>query len=427
MKEILANNFGIKLLSLLLASIMWIVIINLDDPTISRTYQGVTVEITNESAIASLGQVYDVVEGRTVTVSVKGKRSVVDKIKASDLKASVDLSNISSFNKVEITASCEKYAYENLEITAKPKLMEITLENRGEKQVNVKVVTTGTPANGYSVGMVEAKPVMLAVSGAESVVERIAEARVTVDVGGETETFTKKNLEPKLYDENGKEIDASRLTLNKTKVAATVNILKVKNIPIEVTTTGTPASGYGVQQIDYDPQTIQVAGLDNELSALASIPIQVDVEGAKSDVEQTILLEDYLPKGIRMVEAVESIAVKITIKQMSTKDFYLSTQDILVKNLSEEFEFNFISPDTSIRARLMGMKEALDDVTVANLGAYIDLEDLTEGKHTVEIYLTLGEEVQLVDTPKVAVKLTPFVEEEPEEETNTEDEGGESE
>ena len=427
MKEILANNFGIKLLSLLLASIMWIVIINLDDPTISRTYQGVTVEITNESAIASLGQVYDVVEGRTVTVSVKGKRSVVDKIKASDLKASVDLSNISSFNKVEITASCEKYAYENLEITAKPKLMEITLENRGEKQVNVKVVTTGTPANGYSVGMVEAKPVMLAVSGAESVVERIAEARVTVDVGGETETFTKKNLEPKLYDENGKEIDASRLTLNKTKVAATVNILKVKNIPIEVTTTGTPASGYGVQQIDYDPQTIQVAGLDNELSALASIPIQVDVEGAKSDVEQTILLEDYLPKGIRMVEAVESIAVKITIKQMSTKDFYLSTQDILVKNLSEEFEFNFISPDTSIRTRLMGMKEALDDVTVANLGAYIDLEGLTEGKHTVEIYLTLGEEVQLVDTPKVAIKLTPFVEEESEGEMNTEDEGGESE
>ena len=48
-------------------------------------------------------------------------------------------------------------------------------------------------------------------------------------------------------------------------------------------------------------------------------------------------------------------------------------------------------------------------------------EGLTEGKHTVEIYLTLGEEVQLVDTPKVAIKLTPFVEEESEGEMNTED------
>lgn len=422
MKEKLANNFALKLLSLFLAAIMWIVIINLDDPVISRNYQNITVDILNESAIASLGQVYDVIEGRTVTVTVKGKRSIVDKIKAADLKATVDLSNISSFNKVEIVASCEKYSYENLEITTKPKLMQITLEDSDEKQVNVKVVTTGTPAEGYSVGLVEAKPVMLAISGAKSVVAKIEEARVSVDVSGETETFTRKGLVPKLYDENGNEIDASRLTISKQKVSATVNILNTKSIPINITATGTPAHGYGVYQIDYDPEAIQIAGADEELSEISSIPIEIDVENMSADVEQTIVLTDYLPKGIRVVDNIESIAVKITIKRMETREVYLTAGNIATKNLPEGMDFEFVSPESSIQIRVMGMEEELGTLTAAALGAYIDLDGLSEGTHEVEIQLTLAEGLRLVEVPTVRVRITAKEEEpvEPEEPVESE-------
>lgn len=427
MRETLTNNFGIKLLSLFLAAVMWIVIINLDDPTIARTYQNITVDIMNESAIASLGQVYDIVEGRTVSVTVKGKRSVVDKIRSADLKASVDLSNISSFNKVEITASCEKYAYENLEITAKPKLMQITLEDRGEKQVNVKVVTTGTPADGYSVGMIEAKPVMLAISGAESTVAKIEEARVTVDVSGETETFTRKELEPKLYDAAGNEIDASRLTFNKKTVSATVNILKTKSVPVQVTTVGTPAHGYGVYQIDYEPKLIEVAGTDEELAQISSIPLEVDVNGVSADVEQTIALADKLSKGIRIVDNIESVAVKVTIKPMETREFYLNPEDIAIQNMPEGMKLEFVSSDTSVRLRIMGMEESLSRFSLANLGAYIDLEGLGEGIHQVELQLSLSEELHLVEVPKISIRLTLEGEEEPPDNQDTEDEEGESE
>lgn len=425
MKERLTNNFGIKLLSLFLAAVMWIVIINLDDPVITRTYQNIPVDITNESAIASLGKVYDIVEGRTVSVTVKGKRSIVDKIKAADLKASVDLSNISSFNKVEITASCEKYAYENLEITAKPKLMQITLETRGEKQVNVKVITTGTPAEGYSVGMIEAKPVMLAISGAKSVVARIEEARVTVDVSGETETFTRRDLEPKLYDAQGKEIDASRLTFNKKTVSAKVNILKTKSVPVEVKTTGTPAHGYGVYQIDYEPKMIEIAGSDEELARIKSIPLEIDVNDVIADVEETILLADYLPKGIRLVENVEAIVAKVTVKPMETREFYLDTTEIAVENIPEGMEFSFTSPETPVRLRIMGMEEELNRFTVSDLGAYIDLEGLGEGTHKAEVFFSLNEELHLAETPKVSVELIPEGQEELPENQETEDEGGE--
>jgi YbbR domain-containing protein len=424
MKEKLTNNLGIKLLSLLLAAMMWIVIINLDDPTTTRTYQNITVDITNESAIASLGQVYDIVDGRTVTITVKGKRSVIDKIKSADLKASVDLSNISAFNKVEITATCEKYSYENLEISTKPKLMEITLEDRDETQVNVKVVTTGTPADGYSVGLTEAKPVLLEISGAKSVVAKIAEARVTVDVSGEAETFTRKGLIPTLYDADGNEIDASRLTFNKQKVAATVNILKTKTVPIEVTTKGTPADVY---DISYNPIAVELAGTDEDLAKVISIPIEIDVSHASSNVEQTVDLVDYLPKGIRLVENVDSVAIRITVQAMETREFYLNTSEILTKNKPEGLNLSFTEPETTIRVEIRGMADALSGLTATSLGAYLDLEGLSEGTHQVKLNFMLEDGLQLVGTPTVSIRLGTESEEPNEEEPNDTEEEPEAE
>lgn len=424
MKEKLTNNLGIKLLSLVLASIMWIVIINLDDPVVSRKYQNIPVDILNESAIASLDQVYDVVDGRTVTITVKGKRSILDKIKASDLKASVDLSNISSFNKVEITAACEKYAYDNLDITTSPKLMEITLEDRGEKQVNVKVVPIGTPPAGYTLGLLETKPVMLAISGAKSVVAKIEEARVSVDVNGETENFSRKGLVPKLYDAAGNEIDASRLVFNKQTVTAKVSILKTKQVPIEVTAVGTPRRGFGVYQIDYDPAMVEIAGTDEELSRISSIPLEIDVENKIADVEQTVLLSEQLPKGIRLVENIESVAIKATIKPMENREFYLSPADIAVENLPPELKLGFTSPEKTVRVTVMGMEETLRGLSAANLGAYIDLEGMTEGTNKVKVHFALNDELHVTELPEVSIHLTPEGADEPDG-TDTPDNGGE--
>ena len=75
----------------------------------------------------------------------------------------------------------------------------------------------------------------------------------------------------------------------------------------------------------------------------------------------------------------------------------------------------------------MGMEESLSRFSAANLGAYIDLEGIGEGTHQVEIQLNLGEELHLAETPKISVKLTPEGQEEPTDNQDAEDEGGESE
>ena len=103
-KSIYLKNLGIKIVSVLLAMIIWMIIINIDDPYKTRTFS-VNVETINESALQSVNKVYEVIDGNTANVKVRGKKSVVDKLEASDIKATADLSDLSAVNAVAINPS----------------------------------------------------------------------------------------------------------------------------------------------------------------------------------------------------------------------------------------------------------------------------------------------------------------------------------
>ena len=77
MKSKWMNNLGLKVISLVVAFILWLVIINTTDPIITKKFTDIPVQIINENVITSLNQVYEVEDGDMVDVIVKGKRSFV--------------------------------------------------------------------------------------------------------------------------------------------------------------------------------------------------------------------------------------------------------------------------------------------------------------------------------------------------------------
>ena len=54
MKQILMKNFGLKLISLLLAIISWIVIINIQDPVEKEKFTDIPVQIINEEMVQEM-------------------------------------------------------------------------------------------------------------------------------------------------------------------------------------------------------------------------------------------------------------------------------------------------------------------------------------------------------------------------------------
>ena len=86
MRKLLTNNILYKLIALVFAMLLWLVVVNISDPTVTRTISGIPVERVDESVLTEQGKIYVVVEGNTASISVKGPRSIVDKLDSDDFR-----------------------------------------------------------------------------------------------------------------------------------------------------------------------------------------------------------------------------------------------------------------------------------------------------------------------------------------------------
>ena len=57
--KILTRNLGLKLLALVFAVTMWMVVVNLDDPTISRPFT-IAVTLENEDVITAANKYFEI-------------------------------------------------------------------------------------------------------------------------------------------------------------------------------------------------------------------------------------------------------------------------------------------------------------------------------------------------------------------------------
>jgi len=90
----LTNNLGLKLIAVVSAVLLWLLIMNTNDPETTFTISGIPIEFVNGSVLEENGLVYEVVGNKSVSVSVTTRTKDKDKIKAQDFKATANLADI---------------------------------------------------------------------------------------------------------------------------------------------------------------------------------------------------------------------------------------------------------------------------------------------------------------------------------------------
>ena len=131
MKNLLTNNIGLKILSVISAILLWIIVVNIDNPVISRVYSGIPVEIINSSAITSEGKTFEVADDSDViTVVISAERSIIEDLTKDNIKAVADMKNITFMNTVPIELKTTRY-YDKLEsIQAKTPNLSVVIEEK---------------------------------------------------------------------------------------------------------------------------------------------------------------------------------------------------------------------------------------------------------------------------------------------------------
>lgn len=392
MKEKLLNNLSLKILSAVCAIIIWIIIVNVYDPSTSVTVSGVEVQLVNTESLTEKEYAYDVVDGSKISVYISGPRSIVTDIKAKDIVATADLSNVTVFSDyvdIDVKVVKDGVSASSIEIAPKTTAIRLKIENRVTKTFNIDIELVGTPADGYVIGGQQISPSSVKVTGTSSVVDSISSVKVSYDVSGATMNIS--DAAPiKLYDSQGTEIVDDRIELSKTAVDIKVSVLMTKTVPVTYKTKGTPADGYGVSGIDQAVTEAVIAGTEDALRDVNSIDVPdsaIDVSGLNADKIFHVRLSSYLPGNITvMSEGVVNVTVRIY--PVSEREISVPVTGIVLSNLPQGYNISF-GDVTAVNITVTGEQSVLTALTVTGIIPTIDLSGIKEGDNTLRLKVTL--------------------------------------
>ena len=70
------NNMWMKILSVVIAVLIWLFVANTNDPVVTKRFYSIPVKVMNEDALTKRGYAYEILDGEEVNITVKGKSSI---------------------------------------------------------------------------------------------------------------------------------------------------------------------------------------------------------------------------------------------------------------------------------------------------------------------------------------------------------------
>lgn len=434
-KKMVTENLWLKVISVILAAILWVLILYTYDPAATADFT-LNVNVINGDTITSLGKVYEVMEGNTVTIRVKANSSLVKTLRTSDFEATADVSKLSLTSHANIDVVCTRANNVDIRLIGDVKFLEVKLEDLITKQFPITVDKKGEAEEGFFIGNAVPKPNFITVSGGKSSVNKIKAVKVRVNANKSQESFV-ETASPKAYDTDGNEITTGSLKFSDSSVSVFLNIYKTKNVPINIKTVGLPYSGYGVEDINYEPKLIKVAGEDDKLSGVNKIVLPVDVEGEITSVESSVRMSDFMSEGLYLVDPETVVNINAIITRFTSKDFSIPLEKINLVNQKEEFEYELLTEE-SLKVTLKGLKVNLDKLPLDPIEAEINLEEITEeGEYSLPLTFKEIKDITFPETSTInclvkkkgeseeEIPSTEKIEEVPSNEENNNTEGNE--
>jgi YbbR domain-containing protein len=405
MKEKLTRNIGVKILSIILATLLWLVITNINDPVRYKTFE-IPVKILNEDLINTLNQSYDIIEGDVAKFKVAARRTIIEDLSEKDFDVTANFANLSNVNAVDIMISPNRYK-DDIEIVDRGDIrtVKISIEELSKKDIKVTVVDKGKVGEGYYLGPRSANPNIVRVNGPKSIIDKVKQLVVEANVEGAT-TDIYRILEPIALDEEGNVMDASRFTISNTNIIVGIEMYEIKEIPLKITTTGKPADGYKMTDIDYQPQTIEVAAEKSQLSNIKRLEVYYDITGAAGNIEEFIELQGRLESGVQLVGSDTTASVKITIEKLETKQISIWPNDIDIKNVPSGLQVTLLTKGP-IDVTVNGTPSELADVNRNTLKPYINMQGYSSGTYYVDLESEISDTISYNGKPKIFLVVMP--------------------
>ncbi len=412
MRKMLTNNLGLKLLSIISAVMLWLIIVSINDPVMSQDFTGIRVTMLNEDAVTDKDKVYRIEDNSDfISIKVRAKRSELQKLSSEDFIATADMEKSIKFdNLVGIEVTCSNRNVKTTDITKSRENVVISVEDASSEQFNVGVNQSGTEGEGYKVGTAVPEQSLIEISGPASVIAEIARVEVDLNVTGFT-TDQIKNCVIKILDGQNNQIDTTYLEYNgkTTGMNVHVTMFKKKKVRLKVDYTGTPGDGYSFKELTFKPETLEIAGTEEDIANIHEIAIPaeaVNIDGITEDTQINVDVTKYLPENIRLGNEKDgSVAVQVTLEKKQGKTIHVPVSDIELKNVPRGLEADF-DKLKEVEIIVMGTSTELAELDEEEISVSLDLQAYSRaGTYKKALDVEVPEIYSLMQETQVEFKL----------------------
>ncbi|MCL1983690.1 MAG: CdaR family protein [Clostridiales bacterium] len=372
----LRNKNVTKILSLLIAIVLWAYVIAVDNPPTTERITGVPVQLMNVGMLTQNGLAVLDGDSAMVEVVVAGTRADISKYK----DQIVATANVFGYGIGENYVTVEVLPPSQLVCTEKrPSRILVNIENLVSVYRPVSITFTGDRAPGTEPGNLSVQPEQIEVKGPRSLVESVAYVGIEVPYSQISSSGSMLTLDASALDADGEVVQKVKLSSETVSVKATM--FDTKTVPLTVNITGEVSERFEVTGIDV-PAWIKIRGSKSSLATIDSIEAEpIDISSV--DTTSSMRIYPKLPIGVEIADDSRGISVKIGIKGITKSSIEYFSPEIEILGLAEGFSAYINTP--SLVLNIAGIEAVIESVGKDDFKLSVDVENLEEGTHVVPV------------------------------------------
>ncbi len=369
------NDKFVMIFSILLAFALWIAVATNSQETVIYTVSDIPInlpELSNDLEFFTD-------ESITAEVKISGNALIVATVTNDDIYVTAsDVSEITEPGTYSISLVPKKSGVKTdyvFESSVSPSKIDVYVDRYAEREFTITdAITVESVDDSYYVSSTVLSSQTVKISGAESVINSIAQVSAEYVVTETLSSSTTLSVPLVFYDSDGNVISSEYISADITTVDATIPVLKTKTVSIEPNIVNMPSSlEFDESRIILSTETIEIAGSDDVIDSIDSISTaEIDFSSINIS-DNTVTVALVIPSGCRNLNQIEEIEVTFDMTDMTSTSIMVTS--FIVINESSDREVTVST--SSVKVTLIGTEEQIDSIASENLTGVINMESLS--------------------------------------------------
>lgn len=390
---ILESKLFLGVISLAISVVFWYYTVWVEGPqTVERIIE-VPVKVKNAPE-----RVLVEYEVKSIELNLKGSKSLLGGLTSRDLEAFVDLQGLNpGIYRLQIQTLVPPGVHVS---KVKPPFLVVSIRELIDREVPVRVLTIGNPAEGFLVNEVKVIPNSVVIRGPKDLVEKVPYVFATLNVGG-AESNIDAVLE--LRAEGVSEGSLSELTIIPSRVRASV-LLKpgwpTKIVKIKVDIKGKPNEAFEITSVEAIPSHVTIMGPSSTLDRINEIITPpLDISGLdKTGIFETTL---SIPEELKFIDK-PNVKVIVELKEKVVEREFLLPVKIYGSSVFLKWK---VSP-TQVKVKIRGPYTKINALNLQDILVSVDLSHIEVKEATLPVSVSLPPGLEIISVTPEHVKVS---------------------